>query len=70
MLKLFHTLFSVWRKPTLIELAQHELEAAKKTLFRSETLLVYHQSQVESSRRLIPLLERKIAEFRQERKDA
>lgn len=61
---LFKILSTPWRKPTILEMAEQELKDAQRELFKSETLLVYHQSQITMNRSLIPVLERKIKEVR------
>ena len=65
MMKLFKLICAPWRKPTILEMAQKELQDANRALFRSETLLVYHQGQVATSRSLIPVLQRKIRELQE-----
>lgn len=61
---LLKILYAPWRKPTILEMAEQELKDAQRELFKSETLLVYHQGQISMNRSLIPVLERKIKEVR------
>lgn len=59
-----------WRKPTIEEMAQRELEEAKRTMFRAETMVIYYQNQLSLVRAVTPVLERKIREAREERSNA
>lgn len=59
-----------WRTPTIQEMAERELEITKRQLFKSETLLIYHENQIRHARSVIPVLERKIQEAKREQADA